>query len=463
MRGFGALGELPVGSARGAALAALAEQSARFPDLMPMRLETGGLSGRDAALAHAIYDGAVRRWLTLSRVVEVAGGRPISTLEPVVRAALLGGSAQLLLLDRVPDHATLDETVEWVKRAGRAKASGLVNAVLRKVIGLRGEVGGEWDDEREAIPLPDGTALWLTRDVLPEDRLKRLSVASSVPGGTIRRWAEAWGMERAEELSLHTLVSPATVVHTAFAREPVEGEADLAPHRSERHRVFVGEPGTLGALLERRRDLWVQDEASSEPVRAMAESLDPAPGRIIDLCAGQGTKTRQLAEAFPGAEVLATDVDAGRLETLRRAFHGHGRVRVATHAEVMERGPGWADAVLLDVPCSNTGVLARRLEARYRSVSGAGGTGQLERMVGIQREILGGAVGLVRAGGALVYATCSLEREENEAQAAWAVSELGMRVVIESRAWPRGVPGDGPEEYRDGSYVAVLTGPAGSA
>jgi len=428
-----------------------------------MRLETGGLEGRDAALAHAIYDATVRRWLTLTRIIEVAGGRPMTTLEPVVRAALLGGSTQLLLMDRIPDHATLDETVEWVKRAGRAKASGLVNAVLRKVIGLRGEIGGAWEDEREAIPLADGTALWLKRDVLPTDTLKRLSVATSVPAPTIRRWSEAWGPERAGEQALHSLMSPATVLHTAFATDPLDTEEALGPHRSEHHRVFTGASGTLGALLDRRRDLWVQDEASSEPVRVASETLAEPPTRIIDLCAGQGTKTRQLAATFPAGEILATDVDEGRLKTLRRAFAGHERVRVAPHAEVMADSAGWADMVLLDVPCSNTGVLPRRLEARYRSVSGDGGTGQLERMVTIQRSILEGATRLLREGGSIVYATCSLERDENEEQAAWAVSSLGLRLAHEIRTWPTGVPGDGPETYRDGSYAAVLTGSGGSA
>ena len=116
-------------NARDAALRVLARHAEKMPDLAPADPETEGMDPRDAALAHAIIDATVRRWITLSYLVEVAGGRDVRDMEPRMQAALLGGAAQLLLFDRIPDHAAIDETVEWAKRRIRPKAGGMVNAV----------------------------------------------------------------------------------------------------------------------------------------------------------------------------------------------------------------------------------------------------------------------------------------------------------------------------------------------
>ncbi|MFT5423098.1 MAG: 16S rRNA (cytosine967-C5)-methyltransferase [Phycisphaerales bacterium] len=432
---------------------AIWQQAERFPDLLPLRPDTTLLDMRDGALAHAIYDAVMRRWLTLSAVLEAVGGKNVAKLEHVVQAALLGGAAQLVLLDRIPDHAALDETVEWVKRAGRPKAAGMVNAILRGLIRARGDRRDSWTGAPDEIPMPDGTAIGFKEPVLPEDEVLRLSAATSVPIETMRRWAGAFGVERATGLALHALTQPPAVVHVAYAQSDLIDEPGLTPHRSERHRLFSGEDGTLGELFERRPDLWVQDEASSEPVRLIA-AMAPGyvPTMIVDLCAGQGTKTRQLAAEFPEAQILATDVDETRLKTLRRAFRTHERVTVLPHEEMLIEAIGRADLVLLDVPCSNTGVLPRRVEARYRA-----GESQLERMAEIQRQIVDDAVGMLTPEGLILYATCSLEREENEEVASWAGNKHGLRVVNEHRTWPMGVPGDPPGEYRDGSYGVVLT------
>lgn len=395
----------------------------------------------------------IRRWLTLSAILEAVGGREVARLEPVVQAALLGGAAQLVLLDRIPDHAALDETVEWVKRAGRPKASGMINAILRGLIRARGDRRDSWTGGADEIPMPDGTSIGFKEPVLPEDEVLRLSAAASMPIDTMRRWAGAFGVDKAKELALHALAQPPAVVHVAYAEDGLEDEPGLTPHRSDRHRLFSGEDGTLGELFERRRDIWVQDEASGEPIRLVA-GMGPGfvPTMIVDLCAGQGTKTRQLAAQFPEAKILATDVDEVRLKTLRRTFRTHERVTVLPHDETLEAALGRADLVLLDVPCSNTGVLPRRVEARYRA-----GEGQLERMSAIQRQIVDDAVGLLTPDGAILYATCSLEREENEEVAAWACTKHGLRVATEHRTWPTGVPGNPPSEYRDGSYGVVMT------
>lgn len=435
-------------NARDAALRVLARHAEKMPDLAPLDPETDGMDPRDAALAHAIVDATVRRWITLSYILEMAGGRDVRETEPRMQAALLGGAAQLLLFDRVPDHAAIDETVEWAKRRIRPKAAGLVNAILRRVVEARGELIDEWDGGDDAIPLSEGGAMTLVNLRLPEDPAYRLVVACSLPTALLESWS-GLGADLTS-LALHTLIHPPTVCfvgdNPAVATDP-----RFTPHEAAGHAVYIGERSDLGRALKEHPGVWVQDAAAAEVV----ERLKPeGESVIVDLCAGRGTKTRQLLRAFPGARVVAAEVDADRMESLRQAFKNEPRVEVV-HAESLgDRGTGWADLVLTDVPCSNSGVLARRTEARYRVRGDA-----MRRMIETQRTILRAATPMVRPGGRVVYSTCSLEHEENQAQSAWAVQTLGLGLERERAVLPSGEPG-GPESvYRDGSYAAEMRVP----
>ena len=174
----------PASSARSVVHQRLREEAHRYPDLRLEPLDTGTLkgpgAGREAALAHAIYDAVVRRWITLEAVLAPHTSRPIGEMDSTVRAALLAGAAQLLLLDRIPPHAAINEAVNWTRSAGKPKATGLVNAVLRRVSEgvARGEAGWPISIESPAIehvgktdrlPLADGRALQLTNEAFPTD------------------------------------------------------------------------------------------------------------------------------------------------------------------------------------------------------------------------------------------------------------------------------------------------------
>jgi 16S rRNA (cytosine967-C5)-methyltransferase len=171
----------------------------------------------------------------------------------------------------------------------------------------------------------------------------------------------------------------------------------------------------------------------------------------VDLCAGQGTKTRQLAAVFPTAGIIATDVDGARYRTLADFWRGNERVRVLPIDDAIRDASGRADLVLLDVPCSNTGVLARRVEAKYRC-----GRAQLDRLIAIQRQIIDRAVPLLSPSGRLLYSTCSIDADENHDQAEWAHQRHGLAIASTSSLLPRGLPGDDPTTYHDGSFSAVL-------
>ncbi len=461
--------------AREAAIQQLAAQARRWPDLNPPLWRDDLMPPQDAALAHAIYDAAISRWLTLSALLDRSLASPMLSLEPKMRAVFLAGAAQLILLDRIPAYAAINHAAEWAKQRIRPGAAGMVNAVLRKVAALRGESrpaptrADLYAPERwplDALPLADGTWLGLTEPALPPESLARVAAATSLPQSLLKGWAEGSGgvgsgRETAVRLALHTLVSAPTIFNVTYSDRavPLPGVPALEPHASSNHRVFAGTRDDLVALLGSRRDVWVQDPASSRAVAAAAETLTSLgpPKLILDLCAGQGTKTRQLAAAFPEAEIVATDVDGDRLATLNRVFGRHPRVRPIPMPTIRREFIGKADLILLDVPCSNTGVLPRRPEARYRVDAPTSA-----QIPDLQRQIVADSIPLLTGAtgsgprGRILYSTCSLEARENSEIADWACRWHRFKILRSEQHPPSAQPGDPPARYTDGSFFALL-------
>ncbi len=443
-------------------MSVLTRHAEAFPDLNPVRLDDRGLASRDAALMHAIYDTAVRRWNTIEWLVGVAASRRAAELEPFVRSALLAGASQVLFMDRIPDHAAIDRCVEWTKRARGKGAAGLVNAVLRRICAARASdpTGGRshrpaWTVQRDELPLPDGRALVLSRKILPAEDRPRTGIATGIGPWLLDRWTQRVGATEARRLAWHSLAAAPVIVNATLAREPVPfplaagGALELRPHRAPGHFCVQGPRPALDRFLAERPDLWVQDPSSSAAIGSVG---DLSPALVVDWCAGQGTKTRQLAATFPSARIIATDTDPARFATLEEQFRGSPQVSAVPPARARELSAGAADLVLVDVPCSNSGVLARRIEARHR----AGGE-QLARLGGIQAQILDDVVGLLSARGRVLYATCSLEPEENNLPVAGAAARHGLGVSRERSSVPCGGPGADASEHTDGSFSALLS------
>lgn len=419
------------------------------------------MNALDAAFAHALYDATLRRWLTLSYIIGLSVEREWETLEPRMKAALMVGAAQLLFLDRTPSHAAVDESVNWAKRAIRTGAGGMVNAVLRSTAALaRLEDGGmerraTWSDGLDEVPMADGRALVLREPVMPKDPLRRLCAATSVPLALLRSWTKQMPLHDVKRVALHGVGAPPTILNTAHLADASVLEGVATPHEIPGHHVFTGERARLIELLNARQDVWAQDPASSE---AVASVSDLTPSLVVDACAGNGTKTRQLAFTFPNARIVATDVNDARRATLRRVFEGHERVSVIEPRE-LEGLANAADLVLLDVPCSNTGVLARRVEARYRHDDA-----RVRELAGIQRQLIADSVRMLARGGVsgaarrgqILYSTCSLDERENAEQARWADRWHALRPSRESLRLPRGGPGEPPTRWADGSYSVLL-------
>jgi 16S rRNA (cytosine967-C5)-methyltransferase len=427
-------------SARGRAAQSVARLVRAYPDLHTAEPPVAGLDERDARLALAIYRSTVRRWLTLRWLLGRFLRHGIDKVEPAVQAVLMTGAAQTLFMDRIAAHAAVDESVELVKKWIRPAAGSLVNAVLRKIAAL--------PESREPqvgyFPAPhrlpwQGGWLQLREPLLPPVKTleEHLAVATSHPRPLVRAWLDRFGEPRAVDLLLHSLQEAPTII---CAPGGLPGNPTVEPHEQPGFYVWRGESGELAALLD-AAGAWVQDPATH---RAVAATAGCRPQRIIDYCAGRGTKTLQLHRLHPAASILASDPDPDRYEELRRRFAGMPAVTILPHEQIHAHQ---ADLVVLDVPCSNSGVLARRLEARYRYSAES-----VASVVALQREIFEGARPLLAPGGAILYITCSIELAENEEQVR-SLSEAHKMAIEEQDLM---LPGGRSATYHDGGYYAIL-------
>ncbi len=407
---------------------------------LPVDVKTFGLDDRDAQLARAIYRTAVQRKITIDHVLAAL----VPKLSQACRCVLEAAAAQLLFFDRLPAYAVINTAVEQARRRDKPAAARMVNAVCRNLqrgIAERQSTGG-WPGEPGTVPWGDGfVRLGGKCRIKTLDRIGSLSFATSAPVPLVRAWCAAFGEGEAERLLRHTVRESPTMV-----RGP--GVEALPPNLAEPHEqpgfaVWRAGHAELVEFLDAGRDRWVQDPTASLPAEATA---DLRPMLIADYCAGRGTKTRQLAVRHPGARIVAADMAPVRQAELQASLMRYGNVQVVPF-DRFDRFAGQCDLLLLDVPCSNTGVLARRLEARYRY-----SRSMLDRMVGVQRRIVEESAALLADAATLVYATCSLEACENAEQARWIARRLGMTVRHEQLTRP----GGRGRSWRDGGYFAVL-------
>jgi 16S rRNA (cytosine967-C5)-methyltransferase len=441
-------------TARELVTARVTKRTREFPQLFPNPLSTDGLDPRDVALANAIDQAVARRWLTLVAVIRSVVSRPWDRLEAQVQGSLLVGAAQILLLDRIPDHAAINDAVDWIK-SRRPKAAGMVNAVLRRVAEMNPglDTGTEENTpgvffSRDEMPLHNGRVIKLRKPVFDEDPLKRLAEQTSHPVELLERWVERDGFDHTARLAIHGLVHPPIIITGVdLAHTLPAGQTHCSPHEEPGFVVFDGDRSQLIPLLAGHSSLRVQDPASAAPVAATA---DLVPNLIVELCAGKGTQTLQLAEVHPQALIIATDDNPRKRAILREVFDGHDRVKIIDPKQLLSHA-GQADLVVVDVPCSNTAVLARRVEARYRCTPDTLGT-----LVDLQRQILVEAIRLRATDGHILYCTCSVEPQENQEQVQWLRKWHRAEARREDFLSPGGEPGGPPHGYRDGGYFAIL-------
>jgi 16S rRNA (cytosine967-C5)-methyltransferase len=379
-----------------------------------------GLAGRERAQAQRLAYGAVQRRGTIDAGLSRLVDRSLRDLDPPVLAGLRLGMYELLFADGTPDHAAVDQAVELVKRAGAAHASGFVNAVLRRAA-----------REREAL-----VATLLTDDSTPESA----AVAHSAPLWLAQMWWEQLGPEAARSL-LAACNEPAELAFrvNTLATDPDSmlaklRDAGVTAHSTASGALYAamdhikrtgsdwalaapemivveGQTGGIVPELIAAGELTPQSRGSA----AVVEALDPRPGEsILDLCAGPGIKTGQIAARMGDrGEVISVENDSERAaEVAAQARRLNLRSVTVIEADAAEAGmaPGF-DRVLLDAPCSDLGALASRPDARWRKSPAT-----VERLVEVQAELLRRAREALRPGGTLIYSTCTISRRENEGQ-----------------------------------------------
>ncbi|MEO0963536.1 MAG: transcription antitermination factor NusB [Planctomycetota bacterium] len=416
-------------NARDAAAMALAEVAQRLPDVGPTEPATAELSPRDAALADDLYRLGVSRWLTCAHLIDLYAKPALHRLDAPMQGVLIAATAQLLFRPDLPAYAVISEAVESARRVVHPRAAGLANAVMRKVAALidTHDAQAAWQPSADALPwyapgVDRPGRVTLHAPVLPDpaDHPAHASVATGIPNRLMAAWTEAFGKETAVRLAVHAAGHPPVILQPGnLLWDPREREATLPEH--------------LAAYPEQR----VQDPTAAMPITWAAEMIEAPPRVAFDACAGRGTKARQLREAFPEAEVWAYDPDAGH----RRDLAAIPGVKVGSPP------PGSADLVLFDVPCSNTGVLARRPEARHRF-----SFAHVNELVALQRRVVAEHLPAAGPGATLVYATCSIQPDENRPQADWLADASGRR-VLEDRDT---LPGGHGAGYHDGGYVALI-------
>lgn len=365
------------------------------------------LSDADRNLATALVLGVLRWQIRIDQLLSRFLKRPNARIDTEVLIALRLGAFQLLLMDRIPAHAAIDESVELARQAGHHFAARMVNAVLRKLAGapsLR----------------------------FPEETERGLVSAQAHPAWMVERWVDFYGIDAARAICGHGQSQPVQTVRVAgSAVEEELARAGIGLEQgallSAARIVVSGDVAATSAFLEGR--VRLQDEGSQLVAELAAGDSNHRAERILDACAAPGGKTMILAERNPEAQILACESNTQRLAALSKrlaSFRDRIECRLAD-ATALEEESAY-HLVLADVPCSGTGTLGRNPEIRHRLK-----LEDLPRQAERQKAILRGALRAVRPGGRVVYSTCSLEPEENEDVVASVLTEAPDAKVIPVR------------------------------
>lgn len=395
--------------------------------------------------------GTIRNSLAIDTIFTRFSGRPTNRIDRRLLNILRVGVYELCYSPETPDYSIVNEAVNLARRAVGPKRAGFVNAVLRGILRHIVNRDGALSESalRRTLVRTPTSGCEFDADILPDSPPAHLSVCFSLPAWLVDEWIEQFGFETARQICLASNRRPSLYVRV----NPLKTSCAklLERWQSAGVRAEVGEmirvvgAQAVTALPGFAEGLFTVQDVSA--ARA-ACALDPQPDEtILDLCAAPGTKTTQLAELTgDAATVVATDFNAGRLERLRENIARLG-VKSVTVVPYEQVGPESFDAILVDAPCSNTGVLAKRVEARLRITPNA-----VAQLAGIQRSLLDKAATLLKPAGRIGYSTCSIQKAENaDVIGAFLAAHPDFDLTSEVFILPSAEPPD-----HDGAYVAIL-------
>lgn len=362
-----------------------------------VQIRRDGLSGADAALCSRIVYGVLQNQLLLDHYISAYCSQKPDHLQPPLLDILRIGAYQILFLDKIPDSAAVNESVELAKMFKRGQAAGLVNAVLRKI-----------SKNKENLP-----------EIPGQNPERTLSIRYSHPRWLVKRLLSVLGVEETEKfLAANNDVAPMTVqvnpMKTSAEKltaELTEAGVTVKPHAWVPDCLELSGTGDLTALRAfREGDFMVQDPAA----RLVSLIADVKPGqRVLDVCAAPGGKSFSAAFAMGNqGSIQSCDLHENKLKRVRESAERLGITCIeAAPADGRVFKPEWEnafDVVLVDAPCSGLGIIRKKPDTRYKKAD------ELFALPVIQTAILENAARYVAPGGTLVYSTCTILPEENE-------------------------------------------------
>lgn len=447
-----ALPILSVRNAREAAFVALEEfrnSGTWLSDVLDRLFRTAGVPPRDRGLATELACGVVRRYATLDAILSKLVARPLDQVEAPLLTVLRLGVYQVLLLDGVPPHASVHETVELTKRLGRMRWSGFVNGVLRGATRLATDQIATAPSAR-AIPLSEGRFRQLQEDLFANpirDAAHYFADAYSFPLWLGERWLKRMDPTELFRLGQWFNTPGKLLLRINTLRTTTEEltreltKAGVAIESVEGLNALIVDGVSQVDRLPGYQQGWfaVQDLSAMQAALRLA----PKPGqRVWDVCAAPGGKTCHLAELMNNSgQIIATDIRPERLRLIEENCQRLGTDIIEPRLIGEDGGnapDGPFDAILVDVPCSNTGVLGKRPEARWR-ITPAG----ISELQSIQERLLNMALNRLASGGRVVYSTCSIEPEENNELVARVIAKRQDVELIEESLFLPGSPSDG--------------------
>lgn len=361
------------------------------------QLERDGLSGPDAALATRLVYGVIQNRLLLDFWIAGYCTQKPDHLQVPLLDILRLGVYQIVFLDKIPDSAAVNESVNLTKLCGRAQASGLVNAVLRKVVA-----------NKEQLP-----------NVSDEDTVQYLSVTYSHPKWLVKRLLKTLDPQETEAflrsnnaaVPMTVQVNPLKTTMQELTEELSAAGVSVMAHPWVPGCLELSGTGNLAAQESFRDGKFLVQDAAA---RLVTEAAKPQPGmRMIDVCAAPGGKSFSAAMAMDNqGTILACDLHENKLKRIRDGAQRLGLTCIETAAaDGRTPNSSWtcsADLVLVDAPCSGLGIIRKKPDIRYKNAN------ELDGLPIIQTAILENAATYVKPGGTLVYSTCTVVPEENE-------------------------------------------------
>lgn len=401
------------------------------------------LSAQDAALCSRIVYGVMQNELLLNWYLSAYCTQKLDHLQPPLADILRIGAYQILFLDKVPDHAAVSESVELCRTNGRSAASGLVNAVLRKVA----------QNKSNLPPLPEGN-------------IARLSVAYSHPQWLVKKLVSLLGVEEAEAfLRIDNEASPISVqvnplkTNEKALVDELRGEGVcVTPHPWVPGCLELSGTGDLTTLSAFYNGRFIVQDAAAHLIVCAA---DFARGqRVLDVCAAPGGKSFAAAFAMENeGSILSCDLHENKLKRIREGAQRLGITCIETAAvdgrAFRDEWAGRFDVVICDVPCSGLGIIRKKPDIRYKDAQ------DFSALPEIQRAILENSARYVKRGGLLVYSTCTILPEENE-QVTDDFLKAHDEFTYEAFSLPNGVSAPGhlmlwpQRDNTDGFYLSRM-------